>query len=114
MRNVSDSILGIYTFETLRADAQPLLRHLDECQLTMLLDQLHELFEHPPLLKDQKRAREEVSGLLSLLMDKAKPVQQVARDLCEWLEENLECVSTSSHENSCQLIVILQRPDEPS
>jgi hypothetical protein len=76
-------------------DIQLFPRHLDECQLTTLLDQLHELFEHPPLLKDQKKAREEVSSFLSLVIDKVKPVEQVARDLCEWLEEYLECVSAS-------------------
>lgn len=103
----------IYMLETLRLDVKPLLRHLDECQLTTLLDQLHELFEHPPLLKDQKRAREEVSGLLSLVIDKVKPVQQVARDLCEWLEEYLECVRQAHPIISCQLIVI-QRPGGPS
>ncbi|KAK2466646.1 hypothetical protein APHAL10511_000904 [Amanita phalloides] len=63
------------------------IRHLDECQLTALLDQLHDLFEHPPLLKDQKKAREEIGNFLALVIDKVKPVVQVARDLCEWLEE---------------------------
>jgi len=64
----------------------------------VLLDQLHELFEHPPLLKDQKKAREEVSKFLSLVVDKEKPLEQIARDVCEWMEEYLECVSTSSFE----------------
>ncbi|KAF8350403.1 origin recognition complex subunit 3 N-terminus-domain-containing protein [Amanita rubescens] len=70
------------------------IRHLDECQLTALLDQLHELFEHPPLLKDQKKARQEVSNFLSLVVDKEKPLEQIARDVCEWMEEYLECVSS--------------------
>ena len=78
----------------------------------MLLDQLHELFEQPPLLKDQKKAREEVSNFLSLVVDKVKPLEQIARDVCEWTEEYLECVSTSSFEKFDNTYFRLQKSDE--
>lgn len=71
-------------------------RHFDESTLTGLLDQLHEFFGQPSLvIDDGKKAREQIAKFLSLVMDKAKQPEQVARDVSEWLEEYLECVPES-------------------
>ncbi|KAF8623338.1 hypothetical protein AX15_006414 [Amanita polypyramis BW_CC] len=64
------------------------VRYFDESQLTGLLDQLHEFFEQPPLA-----AKEEIADFLSFAMDKVKRPEQVARDVCEWLEEYLESLT---------------------
>ena len=55
-----------------------------------MLDQLHEYFERPPLLKGHKKAREEIANLLFLIVDKAKRPEKVADDLCDWLEDYIE------------------------
>ncbi|KAF8624678.1 hypothetical protein AX17_007009 [Amanita inopinata Kibby_2008] len=59
-------------------------------ELTSLLDQLHEFFEQPALVKEYKSARGQIGSFLAVLAGEEKSPKRVARDVCDWLEDYIE------------------------